>query len=159
MANQTVVSDKKWGYVSVLAATVLFGIWNTFSKILLQDLDPLALSALVYCIAGIFLFAVRFSGFNNRLMGMLDSNSEAETHMSRKGLSCTHNNIASRFSNCPCYIFNRLKSDNSSKCFASIECRSSFHNNHRNSGFKRTISKKGRNRFDPTISGYCFSRN
>jgi drug/metabolite transporter (DMT)-like permease len=84
MANQIVVSDKKWGYVSVLAATVLYGIWNTFSKILLQDLDPLALSALVYCIAGIFLFIVRFSGFNNRLMGMLDSKSEAETHMSMK---------------------------------------------------------------------------
>ena len=84
MANKQVISDKKWGYVSVLAATVLFGIWNTFSKILLQNLDPLALSALVYCIAGIFLFAVRFSGFNNKLMGMLDSNSDAETYMSRK---------------------------------------------------------------------------
>jgi len=84
VANKQVISDKKWGYVSVLAATVLFGIWNTFSKILLQNLDPLALSALVYCIAGIFLFAVRFSGFNNKLMGMLDSNSDAETYMSRK---------------------------------------------------------------------------
>ena len=84
MANQIVVSDKKWGYISVFTATILYGIWNTFSKILLQDLNPLALSALVYCIAGIFLFAVRFSGFNNKLMGMLDSKSEAETHMSRK---------------------------------------------------------------------------
>ena len=78
------ISDVKWGYVSVFAATVLFGIWNTFSKILLQDLDPIALSALVYCIAGVFLFSVRFSGFNQKLMGMLDSNSEAETFMSRK---------------------------------------------------------------------------
>jgi len=78
------ISDVKWGYISVFAATVLFGIWNTFSKILLQDLDPIALSALVYCIAGVFLFSVRFSGFNQKLMGMLDSNSEAETFMSRK---------------------------------------------------------------------------
>lgn len=77
------ISDKKWGYLSVIIATVLFGIWNTFSKILLQDLDPLALSALVYCIAGIFLTAVRFSSFNGKLMGMLDSKSEAETFMSR----------------------------------------------------------------------------
>jgi drug/metabolite transporter (DMT)-like permease len=77
-------SDKSWGYASVLAATVLFGIWNTFSKILLQDLDPLALSALVYCIAGLFLFIARFSGLNNKLMGMLDSNSEAETFMTRR---------------------------------------------------------------------------
>ncbi len=80
MSNKRIIPDRKWGYISVLAATVLFGIWNTFSKILLQDLDPLALSALVYCIAGAFLFIVRFSGFNNKLMGMLDSNSEAETY-------------------------------------------------------------------------------
>ena len=84
MADKRIISDNKWGYISVLAATVLFGIWNTFSKILLQDLDPLALSALVYCIAGVFLFFVRFSRFNNKLMGMLDSNSEAETYMSCK---------------------------------------------------------------------------
>jgi len=84
VADKRIISDNKWGYISVLAATVLFGIWNTFSKILLQDLDPLALSALVYCIAGVFLFFVRFSRFNNKLMGMLDSNSEAETYMSCK---------------------------------------------------------------------------
>jgi len=78
------VSDLKWGYISVIAATVLYGIWNTFSKILLQDLDPLALSALVYCIAGIFLFSVRFSGLNNRLMGILNSKSETETFMTKR---------------------------------------------------------------------------
>lgn len=78
------VSGAKWGYISVVAATVLFGIWNTFSKILLQDLDPLALSALVYSTAGIFLVIMRFSPFNNKLMGMLDSKSEAETFMLRK---------------------------------------------------------------------------
>jgi drug/metabolite transporter (DMT)-like permease len=78
------VSDLKWGYFSVISATLLYGIWNTFSKILLQDLDPLALSALVYCIAGIFLFSVRFSGLNNRLMGILDSKDEAETFMTKR---------------------------------------------------------------------------
>ncbi len=84
MGDNNISSNRKWGYASVIAATVLFGIWNTFSKILLQDLDPIALSALVYCIAGIFLFTVRFSGFNNKLMGMLDSKSEAETYISRR---------------------------------------------------------------------------
>jgi drug/metabolite transporter (DMT)-like permease len=84
MDDRNMISNRKWGYASVIAATVLFGIWNTFSKILLQDLDPLALSALVYCIAGIFLYTVRFSGFNNKLMGMLDSKSEAETYISRR---------------------------------------------------------------------------
>lgn len=76
--------DRKWGYISVLTATVFFGIWNTFGKILLQDLSPLALSALVYCIAGVFLFLIRYSRLNNRLMGILDSNSEAENFMLRK---------------------------------------------------------------------------
>jgi drug/metabolite transporter (DMT)-like permease len=78
------ISDRKWGYISVITATMLYGIWNTFSKILLQDLDPLALSALVYCIAGIFLFSVRFSGLNNKLMGILDSKRETETFMNKK---------------------------------------------------------------------------
>ncbi len=78
------ISDVKWGYLSVIIATVLYGIWNPLNKILLQDLDPLALSALIYCIAGIFLFTVRFSGINNRLMGMMDSNEEAETFFSTK---------------------------------------------------------------------------
>lgn len=84
MDNNISYSAKKWGYLSVLIATVFFGIWSTFSKILLQDLSPLALSALVYCIAGIFLFTIRFSWLNNRLMGILDSESDAETFMLRK---------------------------------------------------------------------------
>jgi drug/metabolite transporter (DMT)-like permease len=79
-----VETNVKWGYISVIIATLLYGIYNTFSKILLQDLDPLAISALVYCIAGIFLFTVRFSGVNNKLMGILDSKKETETFMTRK---------------------------------------------------------------------------
>ena len=84
MKQNLEISGTKYGYVSVVAATVLFGIWNTFSKILLQDLNPLALSALVYSTAGIFLFILRFSSFNNKLMGVLDSRFEAETFMLRK---------------------------------------------------------------------------
>lgn len=82
--NNIRISGRKWGYVSVIAATALFGIWNTFSKILLQDLDPIALSALVYGIAGVLLFSVRFSSFNKKIMSTLDSQSKAETFMSRK---------------------------------------------------------------------------
>jgi drug/metabolite transporter (DMT)-like permease len=76
--------SKKWGYLSVIAATLLFGIWNTFNKILLQDLDPIALSAIVYCIAGAFLFTIRFSPINNRIMSFLDADCSAETHISRR---------------------------------------------------------------------------
>ena len=78
-SSKVAVSNVKWGYLSLVAVTVLFGIWNPINKILLQDLDPLALAALIYSIAGIFLFLVRYSGINNHLMSMMDSNQEAET--------------------------------------------------------------------------------
>jgi len=78
------ISNVKWGYLSVIAVTVLYGIWNPLNKILLQDLDPVALSAMIYCIAGIFLFIMRFSGINNRLMRIMDSKLEAETFFSIK---------------------------------------------------------------------------
>jgi drug/metabolite transporter (DMT)-like permease len=77
--TKATVSNVKWGYLCLVAVTVLFGIWNPLNKILLQDLDPLALSALIYSIAGIFLFLVRYSGINNHLMSMMDSKQEAET--------------------------------------------------------------------------------
>jgi drug/metabolite transporter (DMT)-like permease len=73
-----------WGYVSVITATILFGIWNTFSKILLQYLDPLALPAIVYCIAAIFLFIVRFSPLNDKILSLLDQESKAELVISHR---------------------------------------------------------------------------
>lgn len=86
MSSQTkiTVSKVEYGYLSLVAVTVLFGIWNPMNKILLQDLDPLALSALIYCIAGIFLFVARYSGINNHLMSIMDSKVEAETFFTRK---------------------------------------------------------------------------
>ena len=48
------ILSNKWGYLSVIMVTILFGIWNTFNKILLQDLHPLALSASVYVIGSVF---------------------------------------------------------------------------------------------------------
>ena len=38
--------DKKWGYLSMVAAMVFFGISSTFNKILLSDIHPTALAAL-----------------------------------------------------------------------------------------------------------------
>lgn len=78
-STKVTVSNVKGGYLCLVAVTVLFGIWNPMNKILLQDLDPIALSALIYSIAGIFLFLVRYSGINNHLMSIMDSNLEAET--------------------------------------------------------------------------------
>ncbi len=76
--------DRYWGYVAVITATVFFGVWNTFSKILLEDLNPLALSALVYLVAGIFLLLVHFSPFNNRFMDILNKDTPVETDFSKK---------------------------------------------------------------------------
>jgi drug/metabolite transporter (DMT)-like permease len=76
--------DRYWGYVAVITATVLFGVWNTFSKILLVDLSPLSLSALVYLIAGIFLFLVHFSPLSINILNTLNRNTEVETGISKK---------------------------------------------------------------------------
>ena len=51
---------------------MLFGLWNTFSKILLSYLNPLTLSALVYSIAGVFLFIVYISPLNKKIIKKLD---------------------------------------------------------------------------------------
>ena len=73
-----------WGYLSVIIATMLFGLWNTFSKILLSYLNPLTLSALVYSIAGVFLFIVYISPLNKKIITKLDQNSESESFINRK---------------------------------------------------------------------------
>lgn len=73
-----------WGYLSVIMVTVIFGLWNTFSKILLSYLDPLALSALVYTIAGASLFMVWVSPSKDRILSVLNKNSLVESSISRK---------------------------------------------------------------------------
>jgi len=73
-----------WGYLSVIIATMLFGLWNTFSKILLNYLNPLTLSAIVYTIAGVFLFLVYFSPLNEKIISKLDKNSQSESFITRK---------------------------------------------------------------------------
>lgn len=47
---------EKWGYLSALLATVLFGLSAAFSKIMVKYVHPIVLGALVYIIAGAFLF-------------------------------------------------------------------------------------------------------
>lgn len=73
-----------WGYLSVMMVTVLFGLWNTFSKILLNYLDPLALSALVYSIGGIFLFLIWFSPLKYRILSFLDRDENADLFITRR---------------------------------------------------------------------------
>jgi drug/metabolite transporter (DMT)-like permease len=73
-----------WGYLSIMIATVLLGLWTSFSKILLNYLDPVVLSALVYTIGGGFLFLLRFSPLNHRITSLLNQDSYVESFVTRK---------------------------------------------------------------------------
>ncbi|MBM4240838.1 MAG: DMT family transporter [Euryarchaeota archaeon] len=73
-----------WGYLSVIVATIFFGISSPFNKILLENIHPLPLAALTYIIAGVFLFIIRFSPLKERILKLLDKKSESETHISQK---------------------------------------------------------------------------
>lgn len=73
-----------WGYLSILTATVLLGLWTTFGKILLNYLDPVVISGLVYAIGGGFLFFLRFSPLNNRITALLNKDTYVESFISRK---------------------------------------------------------------------------
>lgn len=73
-----------WGYLSVLLATALFGLWNSFNKILLNYLNPITITALVYIIATFTLIIIRISPINKPLTTLLNKNCEAETTISRK---------------------------------------------------------------------------
>ncbi len=76
--------DRYWGYVAVITATVFFGVWNTFSKILLEDIDPLSLAALVCLVAGIFLFLIHFSPLNDKITGILNKDTKVEIDISKE---------------------------------------------------------------------------
>ncbi|HMK53304.1 MAG TPA: DMT family transporter [Methanobacteriaceae archaeon] len=76
--------NRLWGYISVIMAMVLFGLSNTFNKILLGNLEPIDLAALSYCIAAVFLFAVRYSPLKNRLLTLINTGHDVENFMTRK---------------------------------------------------------------------------
>jgi drug/metabolite transporter (DMT)-like permease len=73
-----------WGYLSVIAATVFFGIATPFDKILLQEMHPLAIAALTYTIAGIFLFSIRQSPLKERVLSVLNKQNKSENYITRK---------------------------------------------------------------------------
>jgi len=73
-----------WGYLSVITATVFFGIATPFDKILLQEMHPLAIAALTYTIAGIFLFTIRQSPFKERVLNILNKKNNSENFINKK---------------------------------------------------------------------------
>lgn len=67
-----------WGYLSALTVAVIFGIWYSFDKILLQYLHPLALAGLTYVVAALFLFLIRFSPIQTRVLNILNREDAVE---------------------------------------------------------------------------------
>jgi len=68
-----------WGYVSVILATLFFGLSAPLNKIMLSEMNPIQIGALTYLIAGIFLLLVRQSPLKNSILNMLDRENNAET--------------------------------------------------------------------------------
>jgi drug/metabolite transporter (DMT)-like permease len=73
-----------WGYLSVIMATLFFGISATFDKIMLQEMHPIVIAALTYTIAGVLLFSIRLSPLKERILNIINKKSDSETFISRK---------------------------------------------------------------------------
>ncbi|AXV38000.1 MAG: EamA family transporter [Methanobacterium sp. BRmetb2] len=79
--------NRFWGYFSALMVALLFGVWFSLDKILLNYLNPFALAALTYVIASIFLFFICFSPLNQRILNVMHQNAEVEKYINRKDYS------------------------------------------------------------------------
>lgn len=76
--------DRFWGYLSAIMVAMLFGVWFTLDKILLNYLHPLALAALVYSLASVFLFVIRLSPLHSPILEIVHRESKVEIHISRR---------------------------------------------------------------------------
>ncbi|BAW31615.1 predicted transporter protein [Methanothermobacter sp. MT-2] len=64
--------------MSVILATIFFGLSAPLNKIMVSEMDPIQIGALTYFIAGIFLLVVRQSPLKNFILDMLDRENDAE---------------------------------------------------------------------------------
>lgn len=69
---------KVWGYLSIIAATIFFGMSATLDKIMLSEMHPITIGAYTYLIAGIFLFMVRQSPLKENILDMINRTGEIE---------------------------------------------------------------------------------
>ncbi|MGV8144005.1 MAG: DMT family transporter [Methanothermobacter sp.] len=76
--------DRMWGYLGALAVALLFGVWFTLDKILLNYLHPFVLAAMTYLIATVFLFIIYFSPLYPRVLKILHGDTNVETSISKK---------------------------------------------------------------------------
>jgi len=73
-----------WGYVGAVSAAVLFGLSSTLNKIILVEVHPLVVAGLIYFIAGVFLFVVRFSPLHAIILSWLETPTKVEPTMEKK---------------------------------------------------------------------------
>ena len=76
--------NRFWGYFSAIIVAVLFGVWITLDKILLNYLHPLTLAAMVYMLASVFLFMIRFSPLHNHILKIIHRESRVKIKISRR---------------------------------------------------------------------------
>ena len=103
-----------WGYLSVITATLFFGISATFDKIMLQEMDPLAIAALTYTIAGIFLFSIRQSPLKEKVLNILNKKNNSENYINRRDYVILIITAVSSCSYCTNTLFKWPKSNNCS---------------------------------------------
>jgi drug/metabolite transporter (DMT)-like permease len=73
-----------WGYIGAMTAAVFFGISTTLNKMILSDIHPILVAGFIYFIAGILLFAVRFSPLNKKIIRLLKTEKETEQTIVKK---------------------------------------------------------------------------
>lgn len=73
-----------WGYVGAFTAAILFGISATLNKVVLSEVNPTVAAGSIYIIAGLVLFAVRFSPFNKKILSLLETPTETEKNIQKK---------------------------------------------------------------------------
>ena len=72
-----------WGYISIITATIFFGISATLDKIMLSSMHPVTIGAYTYIIAGIFLFLIRETPLREHVLNAINRKGESEARIKR----------------------------------------------------------------------------
>ncbi len=62
-----------WGYVAAIVSAILFGLSSTLNKLALNNVNPTVVAGLIYFVAGILLFAIRYSPLCKIILNKFDS--------------------------------------------------------------------------------------
>jgi drug/metabolite transporter (DMT)-like permease len=67
-----------WGYIGATASAIVFGMAATLNKIALAEVHPMIVAGLIYLIAGVFLFLIRYSPLHERILSLLETPTKTE---------------------------------------------------------------------------------